>query len=118
MTSPDLANLAKRFAAIPDKVKAAVQPAVEKGGDELVARMKYLAPEKSGELRNSIRKEPGPVELSVTVVADAPDALYQEYGTKDMHRNSFFWPSVNTAKKRVKGRIDRAIGKAVREAFQ
>lgn len=115
--NPDLAALERRFAAIPKQVRAAVKPAVDKGGDELVNRMRYLAPDKTGELRASIRKEPGPVELSVTVVADAPDALYQEFGTAKMHRNSYFWPSVNTLKKRVRGRIDRAIGKAIKEAW-
>ena len=44
-------------------------------------------------------------------------AMAMEYGTANMHRNSFFWPSVNTLKKRVKGRIDRAISKTVKDAW-
>ena len=126
--NPDLAALERRFAAIPKQVRAAVKPAVDKGGDELVARMKYLAPDEdaTGKLRDSIEKTPGPVELSVTVSAGGAattdskgddHALNLEYGTKDMHRHSFFWPSVNTLKKRVRSRIDRAISKAIKEAW-
>lgn len=115
---PDLADLTRRFAAIPKEVRAKIKPAIEQGGAELVARMKYLAPADDGQLRETIAASPGPVELSVTVSAGGENALYQEYGTANMHRNSFFWPSVNTLKKRVKGRIDRAISKAVREGWK
>lgn len=129
MANRELADLTKRFKAIPQKVKQRVAPAVKQGGDELVARMKYLAPSEDGELANSIVATDGPVELSVTISAggeattvDTPRgpfdvALAQEYGTKDMPRNSFFWPSVNSLKKRVRSRIDRAISKATKEAW-
>ena len=127
--NPDLVDLTRRFKAIPQKVKAQVAPAVKQGGDELVARMKYLAPSDDGELVNSIVATNGPVELSVTVSAggeattvDTPSgpfdvALAQEFGTKDMDRSSFFYPSINSLKKRVRGRIDRAISKAVKGAW-
>lgn len=115
---PDLVDLTRRFAAIPKEVKARIKPAIDQGGAELVSRMKYLAPSDDGKLRESIAASQGPVELSVTVSADGENALYQEYGTANMHRNSFFWPSVNTLKKRVKGRIDRAISKAVKDAWK
>lgn len=114
----DAEAIAKAFLAIPKAVKARIQPAIDKGADEIVARMQYLAPEKDGELAASIQKKPGPHELSVTIEADNDAALYQEYGTANMDRNSFFWPSVNSLKKRVRRRIDTAIGKAVKEAFK
>lgn len=117
MAKSDLADLTKRLAAIPKEVKARIKPAIDTGGAELVARMKHLAPSDDGKLRDSIAVTQGPVELSVTVSAGGENALYQEYGTAHMHRNSFFWPSVNTLKKRVKGRIDRAISKAVKDAW-
>ena len=112
--NPDLADLTRRFAAIPSEVKASIKPAVAKGGEELVARMKHLAPADDGKLRDSIAATPGPVELSVTVSAGGAAttvqtaqgpfdvALAQEFGTVAMQRNSFFWPSVNTLKKRVR----------------
>ena len=114
----DMAELKRAFAAIPQQVKAAVRPAIEKGADEIVARAKYLAPTDEGNLAASIHKEPGPVPLSVTVTVDDPAALYQEYGTANQPQNRFFWPSVNTLKNRVRGRIDRAISKAVKSAWK
>lgn len=123
----DLTDLTRRFAAIPKAIKQKVQPAVDQGGAELVARMKFLAPSEDGDLVNSIEATTGPVELSVNVSAGGDQttgsdgfdvAVGQEFGTTDMERNSFFWPSVNTLKKRVRGRIDRAISKAVKEAWK
>jgi HK97 gp10 family phage protein len=126
----DLVDLTRRFAAIPREVRRKIKPAIEQGGDELVARMKYLAPSEEGDLQASIEVTPGPVDLSVTVSAGGDRttvqtergpfdvALAQEFGTKDMPRNSFFWPSVNTLKKRVRSRIDRAINKAVKEGWE
>lgn len=52
----DLAAIQARFAAIPAKVRAAVKPAIDKGADELVNRMRYLSPDEdaTGALKNSI----------------------------------------------------------------
>ncbi len=125
----DAAAIAKRFAAIPAEVKAAIQPAVDQGADEMVSRIRHLAPDESGDLAASVRKEAGPRELSVRVAAGGElttretvrgpfdYALAQEYGTAEMHAQPFFWPSVNSLKKRVKRRIDRAIGKAIKSAW-
>ena len=122
----DLADLTRRLNAIPKRVRAAVQPAIDNGADELVARMKYLAPEGAdGQLKAWIKAERNPtIPLATRVSASdtstsggGDNALYQEYGTVNQDRNSFFWPSVITLKKRVRGRIDRAISKAVKEAW-
>lgn len=113
----DLASVLKAFKAIPPAVRKAVRPAIDKGADELVSRMRYLAPEDEGNLRAGIRKEPID-ELGVRVVSNDPASLYQEYGTAKMDRNPYFWPSVNTLKKRVRSRIDRAIGKAARDYWK
>lgn len=113
----DLVALDKAFKAIPREVRDKVRPAVQVGADEIVARAKYLAPEETGELAASIHTEPGPVDLAVTVVVDDEAALFQEYGTATNSQHRFFWPAVNTLKNRVRRRIDRAIGKAIREAW-
>lgn len=126
--NPDLARLTAAFARVPKEVKSKVKPAIQKGADEIVARAKYLAPvadDDGGKLRDSIRTETGPVELSVTVTAGGEattvdgydNALGQEYGSAQGGQQRFFWPAVNTLKKRVRGRINRAIGKAVKGAF-
>jgi HK97 gp10 family phage protein len=121
MPKDDLASVLRSFKAIPPAVRKAVRPAIDKGADELVSRMQYLAPEGEGQLKQGIGKEPID-ELGVRVVASdtstsggGDNALFQEYGTANMDRNPFFWPSVNTLKKRVRSRIDRAISKAAKD---
>src|SRR5690606_10414154 len=115
----------------PKAARRAIKPALEKGADELVGRMKYLAPVDDGDLQRSIQKRPlnelavrveaggeattRPVRQGVSATYDY--ALGQEYGTAEMPANPFFWPAVNTLKRRVRRRVDRAIGKAVKEAW-
>lgn len=131
-----LGEILKAFNDLPDEIVKEVRPAIEKGADEMVARMKYLAPEADGDLQASIRKEPGPHQLAVTVTAggplttkpvrnsekgNAPEfdySLAQEYGTADHPAQPFFWPTVNTTKKRVRRRIDRAIRKAIDKVWK
>lgn len=122
----DLEGLLRTLRAIPASVKRAIDPAIDKGADEMIARMKYLAPDDpktSGaeDLKTNITKRRGDVPLAVRVEASVPGefdhALAQEYGTADHAAQPFFWPSVNTTKKRVRRRIDRAISKAVKEEW-
>jgi len=135
MAKDDLASLLKAFDALPRAARKAIRPAIDKGADELVNRMKYLAPVKSGKLKQSVRKtdlgdlavrvEAGgpltPVKVRNAEKGNAPDFDYSlavEYGTVDTPQQGFFWPSVNTLKKRVRRRVDRAIGDAVKEAWK
>lgn len=127
----DLDAILKAFDAIPKEARKPIRAALDKGADELTARMKYLAPEDDGDLKRSIRKTPisdvavrieaggevttRPVREGVSATYDY--ALGQEYGTVDHPAQPFFWPSVNTLKKRVRRRVDRAIGKAVKETW-
>ncbi|MBZ9999637.1 MULTISPECIES: HK97-gp10 family putative phage morphogenesis protein [unclassified Mesorhizobium] len=121
MAKDDLASLLKAFDAIPKEARKRISKAIDKGADELVARMQYLAPDDPAtagdDLKTSIRKIKIS-DLSTTVLTDNDASLYQEYGTAKMERNSFFWPSVNTLKKRVRRRVDRAISDAVKETFR
>lgn len=119
----DLQSVLRAMRAIPKEVKRAIQPALEKGADELVARMQYLAPEDEGDLKRAVKKE-RINSLGIRVEVDSENAQYQEYGvlhrpgdTRQKNQQPFFWPSVNTLKKRVRGRVDRAIGKAVKDAW-
>lgn len=128
----DAARIARVLRSIPKAVKPKVKAAVDQGANEMANRMRYLAPEDDGDLKNSIRVEAGPNELSATVTAGGPTttrpvragqsaefdyALGQEFGTAETQAQPFFWPSVNSTKKRVRRRIDRAIGKAIKEEF-
>jgi HK97 gp10 family phage protein len=123
MPKDDLASLLKAFDAIPKEARKAIPAAIDKGADELLARMKYLAPEESGELRRSIKKTKLN-DYATRVGSDDPNAKYQEYGvlhdgkgSRRANAQPWFWPSVNTLKKKVRRRVDRAISKAVKEAF-
>ena len=129
----DLQGLIDALNAIPEKVRRDIDPAIDKGADELVARMKYLAPDDpktvGGDLKSKIRKRRGTVPLAVRVEAidenaeGEDNALFQEYGVlhdangEQRTASPFFWPSVNTLKKRVRRRVDRAISKAISDAW-
>ncbi|QIA23097.1 HK97-gp10 family putative phage morphogenesis protein [Mesorhizobium sp. AA22] len=121
MARDDLASLLKAFDVIPKAARKGISKAIDKGADELVARMQYLAPDDpktaADDLKSSIHAVKNN-ELSTTVTTDNDHALYQEFGTADMDRNSFFWPAVNTLKKRVRGRVDRAINTAIKDTFK
>lgn len=128
-------HIKRVLAAVPKAAKAAIQPAIDQGANELVGRMRYLAPKDEGDLQRSIRVEQGPRELSATVKAggplttkpvrkaekgNAPEydyALGVEYGTEEMAARPFYWVSVNTLSKRIRRRIDRAISKAVKNEW-
>jgi HK97 gp10 family phage protein len=133
--SAQLARLQKRLDAIPREVKAALRPALERSGDELVQTMRQLAPEDTGALKVSIvatlpgqstpaYSQPGGStvagENQVLVTAGNTDVRYphlQEYGTEHAPAQPFFWPAYRLKKKRLAGRIKRAVGKAVRDGW-
>ena len=130
-----LASLNRRMAAIPKAVKEAVQPALNKSGNELVGRMKVLAPEDTGKLKGSIvatpaghstppYSQPGGSQVvpenAVLVTVGNKDVRYGhlvEYGTAQAHAQPYFWPAYRLSKKRIEDRIKRAISKAVKEAW-
>ena len=125
-------RLARRLAAIPATVKAAVAPALIKSGDELVRTMQALAPQDTGKLKASlVSTPPGQAtpaysqpggsrvagENEVLVTAGDKEVRYAhlvEYGTKEAHAQPYFWPAYRLNKKRIQNRVKRAIGKAVR----
>lgn len=128
-------RLERRIAAIPKAVREAVQSALLASGNELADAMKSLAPEDEGNLKASIAvtlpgqstpaySQPGGShvagELEVLVTAGNEDVRYphlQEYGTSFHDAQPFFWPSVRLLQKRIKNRIRRAVGKAVRNGW-
>lgn len=132
--SPQLSRLTKRLQAIPVAVKQAVQPALVQSGEELAQRMRHLAPEDTGALKDSIAvtppgqstppySQPGGStvarENQVLVTAGNSDVRYPhlvEHGTADAPAQPFFWPAYRLTKKRIANRVKRAIRKAVREA--
>lgn len=122
-----LEELKARFARIPVKVRDAAKAAIDKGADELVAFQKRLVPIDTGALRDSIRKEPGRHELSVFIRAGGATttkpvrtgvsasydyALAVELGANKKPAQPFFYPAYRASRKRIRGRITRAMKKA------
>lgn len=119
--------------AIPKAVRVAVEPALIKGGEELVSTMRQIAPEDSGDLKHSIKytppgqmtppySQPGGSRVAgeneVIVTAGDADVRYAhlvEHGTTETQAQPFFWPAVRLTRKRITNRIKRAIGKAVKD---
>lgn len=136
--SAQLRRLEARLKAIPVSVKAAVQPALDRSGNELVRAMQSLAERSrdTGDLIESITMTPAGKstppysqpggskvvpENAVAVTAGNEDVRYPhlvEYGSTKAAAQPFFWPAVRLLQKRLKGRIKRAIGKAVREGWR
>ncbi len=135
-SSPQIARLQRRIEAIPNEVRKAVQPALERSGEELADMMRTLAPEDEGDLKESIAvtlpgqstppySQPGGArvagELEVLVTAGDEDTRYphlQEYGTGNHEAQPFFWPAVRLLQKRLKNRTKRAVAKAVRDHWR
>lgn len=108
----------RRVAAIPRDIRAAIQPALDKAAREAVGEMKKLAPSDEGELRESIRVEPGGHELSRRIIAgdeSSPQATFIEFGTAKMEAKPFFWLVIRALRRRSAGQISRAANKAVRK---
>ena len=134
--SAQLARLTRKLEAIPQRVREAVAPALEKSGTELVDTMRTLAPEDTGALAASITMTPGghstPAysqpggsqvvpEGAVAVTVGNTDVRYGhlvEYGTTDAEAQPYFWPAYRLLKKRIVNRTKRALGKAVRDGWQ
>lgn len=119
-SSDQLAKLNRKFDAIPRAIREAVIPALDKSADQLVAAAKHLAPEESGDLKDSIRKEAGEHDLQRRILAGDNVAFYAvhvEHGTAEAVAQPFFFPAYRLQKKSIQSRIKRAIGKAVKEEW-
>lgn len=130
-----LTRFQKRMRAVPQAVKLAVQPALITSANEVSGHMKTLAPERTGDLKDSITvtapgqttppySQPGGSRVAgeheALVTAGGKDVRYAhlvEHGTSDAPAQPFFWPGFRLGRKRAANRIKRAIGKAVREAW-
>lgn len=132
--SDQMDRLKRRLAAIPEAAKKAALPGLIKSAVELADRMKALAPEKSGALRESIVVTlPGgstPAygtggarlvsENEVIVTAGNAEVRYAahvEFGTKHAAAEPYFWPAYRLTKKRARNRIKRAISSAVKSTW-
>lgn len=135
MTQANLASINRRFAAVPDAVRAEVKLAVAKSADELVAMMKRLVPVDEGTLRDSIGWTWGdppagtvkvgavPTDLSdmkATIYAGGPGAFHAhlvEFGTVHSAAQPFFLPAWRALRTKIRRRISAAVSKGVKKAW-
>lgn len=133
-----LERLRRKLQKMPERIEEQIRLVMEKSANEIVAMAKSLVPVDSGALRDSIGWTWGDApkgaitiakgkkgDLAITIYAGtrdkglgAADAFYArwvEFGTQKMTAQPYFYPSYRTNKKRVRGRITRAINKAVKE---
>jgi len=131
---------------IPDAVEKAATEALEQGATEIVATMKRLVPIDSGALRDSIgwtwgdppegamvlggsKAVGGEGRREITIYAgnaltrvgsrkQFQLARLQEFGTKEMDANPFFFPAYRTLRRRVRSRITRNMKKAIRDVVK
>ncbi|MBN9450477.1 MAG: HK97 gp10 family phage protein [Bosea sp.] len=133
--SSDLDRLNRRFDAVLRNVREVVQPALLKGANEIADMQRMLAPEDTGDLKDSITVTPpggttppysqpggsrtvGENQAVVTVGnTDVRYPHFVEFGTSVTPAQPFFWPGYRLRRKRALDRIKRSIRKAVRTGW-
>lgn len=130
---------------IPERVRMASRQALEKNANDLVAEMKRLVPKASGDLAESINwtwgdapagslvigtvggRAYGTMRITVyagdkrTIVTNErgiefQNAFLQEFGTKDMPPNPYFFTSYRKLRRRMRGRVTRSIKQALKKS--
>lgn len=123
MAVQGLDALNKKLAAMPAAAKTEIRAALDEGADRMVTLARGLASVDSGDLRNSIRKEPGRHELAVDVVAGGPLTTRAvrhglepdyDYAAKIEHESPFFYPAYRALKKSIRARLSRAYRNAAK----
>lgn len=127
-----LASFQRRMRAIPEAARKAVQPALAQGAHEIADIIESLAPEDTGDLKNSVAvtlggnatppySQPGGAQMvpenAAAITVGSTDVRYPhlvEFGTSKQPAQPYFWPGYRLGRKRALNRIKRAIGKAIR----
>lgn len=135
--------LRRKLAMIPQSVLDAVRAELERQATDIVGLMQRLAPVDQGDLRRSIGWTWGDApagsltigtvktpkgardyaSMQITIFAggkgnglDAFYARFQEFGTKDMPANPFFYPAYRAKSRSAKSAVTRSMRKAIRNA--
>lgn len=112
-----------RMGRIPPKVKKRINAANEKSAEELAAMMVRLVPVDQGDLQRSITY----YEVTGTVgggivwrVAAGNDRAFMarwiEFGTPTMAAQAFFYPSVRSMRRLIRGRQARAWRQGIKDS--
>ena len=126
-----------RLRQIAPNVDAALDAAQEKSAQEFVSMAKSLAPHRTGDYQDSINAKPvkdaevgstrtftyGSVKAG-TRVASAWGIFaswiwhFLEFGTVDTTAQPHMLPTMRLLQKRIRGRLRRAVNKAVKDALK
>ncbi len=126
-----LERLRKRFDAMPKKAREAAANMVRKSAQEMEAQMVAIAPKEDANtgdqnLAEHIYWEEGRLgDVSAVVIADAKDAKGRPKAARvelghmapngiQVPAEPFFYPVVRTNSARIKRRIARAVGRALK----
>lgn len=134
MTVSGIAAMKAKLMRVPAAVESRARDAMEKGADEIVAMMKRLVPVEHGDLRDSIgwnwdgnpagtkiigtARSRGEGDLRLVIYAGDDKAFYarmQEFGTRKMAANPYFFVSYRANKVKVKRRIAVASRTALKQ---
>lgn len=143
-TVDGLDKLKARLRAMPEETKRQVSAAIEKSAAELAGQAKRFVPVEEGDLRDSIewhwtgqgddsgqgdasvsrQATKGAERLAATVTAGGTaaggHAGWVEFGTAASEGHAatpaqpFFFPAYRLLRKRIRSRIARALGKAIK----
>lgn len=129
-------RLERRLAAMPEATRIEIRAAMEQSAAEIVETMQRMAPVDEGDLRDSIAWTWGDAPagalviartrksiaskagLTLTIYAGGGEQYYArfvEFGTVNMTAQPFFFPSWRLGRRRVKGRVARAVTKAAKK---
>ena len=134
----NLANFQRKMRAIPIEVRLEIVRQLEKEADKIVKLMKAFAPKgTTRQLVNSIGWTWGDVpkgaitvgkvannefdRIAIKIYAGGGDAFYarfQEFGTRKMAANPFFFPVWRAEKRRAKAGFKRAVTRAIKRVNQ
>lgn len=129
------ANLLKRFAAIPDRMKRAAKRDAQVEAEAMADEMKRGAPYETGALQVSIRTEDASTDTWIRWVVRAGGKLTTkpvrnsekgnapmydyvfgvEFGTSRSPAQPFFYPVYRRRKRRFRARLMRELRKAAKE---
>ncbi len=136
--SKSVTRIRGRLAAIaanPEGVRREVRKAMEAAAEDIVQQMRRLAPKDSGDLARSIgwtwgappggtirvTSIGGDPDMTITVYAggkvgsaDAFYARFQEFGTRKMPANPFFFPTWRQKKRSVRAKLAGAVRRGLK----
>ncbi|PHR57928.1 MAG: hypothetical protein COA43_11165 [Robiginitomaculum sp.] len=111
-------SYSKILKAMPYEVKKEAHEALEMGGADIVGTAKAIVPVVKGDLRRTIRHfdTSSKYGLQRTIKAGGATVVYARM-TEFTPGSAFFFPAYRANKRRVKGRITRAVRRGHKNAI-